>query len=128
TRFFISKPIKDLPDYKPGPGTERQEAEDKMRRNYQPPSTGLSLENDYTDPVRQTNIGLTQNGGAPLVDFEGTADSIWNPPDPNGAVSADYYVQLVNVTFTVFDKKGNVVVPAKDLGSFWSNDPQDGDP
>lgn len=126
--FFISKPIRELPDYKPAPGAVRHEASDKMREIARPNPGNFRPGNDYNDPLRQTSAGSASNNGAPLVDFEGTTDSIWNPGDPNGAVSANYYVQLINIIFTVFDKKGNIVVPPKDLGSFWPGDPKDGDP
>jgi len=128
TKFFVSKPIRELPDYKPEKGVMRQEAADKIRQVIRPNVINFQPGNDYTDPVRQTGVGSSLSSGAPLVDFEGALDSIWDPADPNGAVSSNYYVQLLNVTFTVFDKKGNIVLPTKDLGGFWSGDPQDGDP
>jgi len=128
TKFFVSKPIRELPDYKPEKGITRQEAADKIRQAIRPSTGNFQPGNDYSDPVRQTGVGSSLGNGAPLVNFEGALDSIWDPADPNGAVSANYYVQLVNVTFTVYDKKGNIVLPTKDLGSFWSGDPTDGDP
>lgn len=132
SRFFVSKPIRDLPDYNPEPG-ERREAADKLRKIYKPKNnslqpTNLKPQNDYNDPLRQTGTGTVQGSAAPIINFEGTIDSVWDPGDPNGAVSPDYYVQLINVEFTVFDKHGNIIVSPKDLGNFWPGHPDDGDP
>ena len=130
TNFFISKPIRELPDYKAKPGSKREEAADKIRKTIHPKrnSVPLNIQNDYTDPIRQTSIGSATHSLTPIVNFEGTADSIWDPGDPNGAVSSKYYVQALNVTYTIFDKSGHVILPAKDLGSLWPGDPQSGDP
>ncbi len=127
SRFFVSKPMRDLPDYKSSPDAMR-EASDKRRRNMHPNNTTPLSAYDYTDPLRQTNTGSAgTNIDVPIVDFPGTTDFEF-PGDPNGAVDSTYYVQTINVSYTVFDKVGNVVMPAKDLGSLWAGDPQDGDP
>lgn len=128
TNFFISKPIRDLPDYNPELGSGNHEAEDKIRNTFRPAYNNLQPNNDYTDPIRQTGVGSVQGKYAPIVDFEGTLDSMWNPGDPNGAVSANYYVQLLNVDYTVFDKNGNLIMPAKNLSHLWAGDSDGGDP
>lgn len=128
TKFYVSKPMRDLPDYKPAPGTERHEASDKRRRAIHNNNSISPAASDYTDPLRQTSIGSITGTDVPLVDFEGASDAFEDPGDPNGAVGPTYYVQALNVTYTVFDKSGNTVMPTKDLGSLWTGDPQDGDP
>jgi hypothetical protein len=42
----------------------------------------------------------------PLLTFDGLDDEGFTPPDPNGAVGPSHYVQMVNVSFTVYDKTG----------------------
>jgi len=128
TKFSISKPFREFPDYKPAKGVKKQEAADKIRRTAGTKSSLFRPENNYTDPVRQITPGSINGSDPTLVNFEGTADSIWDPGDPNGAVSSSYYVQTENITYTVFNKNGGVVLAAKDLGSLWPGDPQDGDP
>jgi len=64
---------------------------------------------------------------APIANFEGLSNqdnfNIFgfrvNPPDPIGAVGPNHYVQMVNLTFGVYDKTGNVLVPATAVGSLW---------
>ena len=128
TKFFVSKPMRDLPDYKPLADNERHEASDKKRRDIQRANKIALSAYDYSDPLRQTTIGSISSIDAPIVDFPGTSETDEYPGDPNGAVDSTYYVQALNVTYTVFDKVGNIVMPAKDLGSLWAGDPQDGDP
>ncbi len=43
-----------------------------------------------------------------------------NPPDPVGAVGPNHYVQMVNLTMAVYDKAGNVLLPATAIGALWN--------
>jgi len=129
TNFFISKPMRELPDYKPAPGSKPKESADRMRYDiWHRKSSTLNTNTDYTDPIRQTSIGSITGNDAPIVNFEGNVDSLEDPGDPNGAVDSTYYVQALNVIYSVFDKNGNTVLNSKDLGSLWPGDPEDGDP
>ena len=63
-----------------------------------------------------------------LVNFEGLRNednfNIFgfrvNPPDPNGAVGPNHYVEMINVVFGVFDKQGNLLLGPADTGTLWS--------
>jgi hypothetical protein len=46
-----------------------------------------------------------------------------NPPDPNGAVGPNHYVEEINLVFAVYDKQGNKLAGPFDLGSLWQNFP-----
>ena len=43
-----------------------------------------------------------------------------NPPDPNGEVGPNNYVEAVNLTFAVYDKSGNRLLGPVDTGTLWS--------
>jgi hypothetical protein len=43
-----------------------------------------------------------------------------NPPDPVGEVGPNNYVEMVNLTFAVYDKSGNVQLGPVDTGTLWS--------
>jgi hypothetical protein len=43
-----------------------------------------------------------------------------NPPDPNGEVGPNNYVEMVNLTFAVYDKSGNKLLGPVDTGTLWS--------
>jgi len=65
---------------------------------------------------------------SPLLTFEGLSNqdnfSIFgfrvNPPDPVGDVGPNHYVEMVNLTFAVYDKLGNRLLGPVDTGSLWA--------
>ena len=63
---------------------------------------------------------------SPLLTFEGInyvqtqCDFPCYPPDPNGQVGANHYVQAVNTSFRVFDKSGNPLTPVTTFNSFFA--------
>jgi len=65
---------------------------------------------------------------APLLTFEGLSNqdnfNIFgfrvNPPDPNGEVGPNHYVEIINLVFGVYDKAGNLLVGPVDTGSLWA--------
>ena len=66
---------------------------------------------------------------APLLTFEGVSNednfNIFgfrvNPPDPNGEIGPNHYVEMINLVFAVYDKSGNKLLGPIDTGSLWSN-------
>jgi hypothetical protein len=65
---------------------------------------------------------------APLLTFEGLSNQDnfnlfgfrVNPPDPVGAVGPNHYVEMVNLTFAVYDKLGNRLLGPIDTGTLWA--------
>src|SRR6266702_3217131 len=65
---------------------------------------------------------------SPLANFEGLSNQdnfdIFgfrvNPPDPNGEVGPNHYVEMINLVFAVYDKNGNKLVGPVDTGSLWT--------
>src|SRR5438874_1709670 len=57
-----------------------------------------------------------------------------NPPDPNGEVGRNNYVETDNVAFAVYSKTGTLLAGPATLGSLWAGFPitecadQSGDP
>ncbi len=68
---------------------------------------------------------------APLLTFEGMSNqdnfNVFgfrvNPPDPNGEVGPNNYVEMINLVFAVYDKAGNLLVGPVDTGSLWAGFP-----
>src|SRR5438067_9138057 len=66
---------------------------------------------------------------APLLTFEGVSNednfNIFgfrvNPPDPNGEIGPNHYVEMINLVFAVYDKSGNKLLGPIDTGSLWSD-------
>ncbi len=65
---------------------------------------------------------------APALTFEGMSNKenfdIFgfrvNPPDPDGDVGPDHYVELINLVLAVYDKQGNLLLGPVDIGSLWA--------
>src|SRR6266496_2022815 len=66
---------------------------------------------------------------APLLTFEGLSNqdnfNVFgfrvNPPDPNGEIGANNYVEMINLVFAVYDRAGNLVAGPIDTGSLWAD-------
>jgi hypothetical protein len=46
-----------------------------------------------------------------------------NPPDPDGDVGPNHYVEMVNLVFAVYDKQGNRLLGPTPLGALWAGFP-----
>src|SRR3954469_1569722 len=68
---------------------------------------------------------------SPLLTFEGMANqdnfNVFgfrvNPPDANGEVGPNNYVEMINLVFAVYDKAGNLLVGPVDTGTLWAGFP-----
>ncbi len=79
-----------------------------------------------TDPVLQTTaptVGMPGVGAS----FEGmnisTACGNCLPPDTNGAVGPNHYVQMVNSSIAVYDKAGATLMTPRPINGLWSVTP-----
>jgi hypothetical protein len=43
-----------------------------------------------------------------------------NPPDPNGAVGPNHYVEIINLVFGVYSKTGTLLLGPIDTGTLWA--------
>src|SRR5438093_1235856 len=67
-----------------------------------------------TIPSTQQNFeGLSNQDNFDIFGFR------VNPPDPNGEVGPNNYVEMVNLTFAVYDKSGNRLLGPVDTGTLW---------
>lgn len=80
----------------------------------------------------QSEMGSFQSRG-PLVGFSGQSATGYYPPDTDGDVNEEYFVQMVNSRYNVYQKDGTKILGPLDLGTLWSQLPpgnwgNDGDP
>src|SRR5438309_1680826 len=74
-------------------------------------------------------IGPTLQIPATSANFEGLSNqdnrNIFgfrvNPPDPNGAVGPNHYVEMINLVFGVYSKTGTLLLGPIDTGMLWAN-------
>jgi len=72
------------------------------------------MQPDATIPSTQQNFeGLSNQDNFDIFGFR------VNPPDPNGEVGPNNYVEMVNLTFAVYDKSGNRLLGPVDTGTLW---------
>ena len=65
---------------------------------------------------------------APLLTFEGLSNQDnfntfgfrVNPPDPNGDVGPNHYVEMINLVFAVYSKTGTLLLGPIDTGTLWA--------
>jgi hypothetical protein len=68
---------------------------------------------------------------SPLLTFEGLSNednfTVFgfrvNPPDPNGEIGPNHYVEMINLVFGVYDRAGNKLLGPVDTGSLWAGFP-----
>jgi hypothetical protein len=123
----LSPAVRDLP---PSPSADAPVAQAPTRVNPLAGQADAAWRSTWsrsgvpTDPL----IGRSKNRRVtPPLDFRfrGVGNPFacggCSPPDPNGDVGPDHYMQMVNVTkVAVFDKTGSLVPPIFDLGDLWS--------
>ncbi|MCI0550892.1 MAG: hypothetical protein L0287_08050 [Anaerolineae bacterium] len=82
----------------------------------------------------QLNSALSASASsisAPIVNFEGLSNqdnfNVFgfrvNPPDPNGEVGPNHYVEMINLVFAVYSKTGTLLLGPADTGSLWAGFP-----
>lgn len=133
--FDKTPPLREMKLFEPGPrdrswkdGIVRNEDSDRERNNNPQP---LPVGND---PALQNFFG--NRGGNEIVsNFEGVGNrNSCYPPDTDGDVSADYYIQMINLSFQIFDKQGNSLYGPADNRTLWNgfigswSSTNDGDP
>jgi hypothetical protein len=60
----------------------------------------------------------------PILNFEGVGNlNGIRPADPNGEVGPDHYLQVVNSSFAVWDKEGNLLFGPADNKTIWESLP-----
>lgn len=108
----LTKPLKDLPTL-----TDKEwmimasKSDQKMlnpkirKRSY--PFEALALPKG-PDAVRQDKMGTYPAGRAPITSFCGQ-DSPYCPPDANGSVGPNHYMQTINTVYTIYDKYGTIL-------------------
>ncbi len=126
TKFFVSKPLSELPDAKYVQKGEIKEAGDKLAEQYDKLIPKPKPQPFSGDPIVQTAMGV-QALDTPLVNFNGIPTAL-DPPDPDGAVGPNYFVQADNMNIAVYSKTGAAVMGPKDLGYLWDSTSEVGDP
>jgi hypothetical protein len=77
----------------------------------------------FTDPLLMESFGLaaTLNIPAPVQNFDGLNNvNGVVPPDTNGDVGPNHYMQWINVSFAIYDKSGTLLYGPAAGNTLWS--------
>jgi hypothetical protein len=131
-----SPPLRDLPTITDDEWQEMaKDAEREIRnpeleseRSYPFANTALPR---GSDPVWQQEMASGRETRAPIMNFNGQ-DCPYYPPDPNGTVGPNHYMQTINLVYAIYDKTGTLVAGPANLNTLFSgvtgSDCNDGDP
>jgi hypothetical protein len=127
--FDISPALRNLPVAKKPLAAPYKLLEIRPERGPTVPYRGHS-----GDGALQTSSQVSAAGASPLAipttsaNFEGLSNqdnfNVFgfrvNPPDPNGEVGPNHYVEMINLVFAVYDKQGNRLLGPIDTGTLWA--------
>jgi len=124
--FDVSPPLRLLTNSAPPVTKETRKAEkaEKEIWNYFQKSPDHKFSGkQINDPGLQDFFGKIRSDST-LENFEGTPNvNTAIPPDTYGDVGPGYYVHMVNLSFTVFNKSGNILMGPVYSGNIWSGLP-----
>src|SRR5436190_12990755 len=88
------------------------------------PLSPSAIERHEPDPVVQSSVGLGIFGSeipGPSVSFDGIQNTCGcSPPDTDGEVGPNHYVQMVNLHFRIFSKTGTPLAPVMAINTLWA--------
>ena len=123
--FDVSPALRDMAAHRVTPEVSADEEEEEIRTE-----RGLTaIDNGFSGD------GAIQISAQPpaatlsslIANFEGLSNQAnfnlfgfrVNPPDPVGDVGPNHYVEMVNLTFAIYNKSGNLVLGPVDSGTLW---------
>jgi len=120
-RADVSPPLRDIPPRPPLPGPARELPTLPL------PKARGQVNATTPDPVVQDWMGLPLMP-TPIINVDGLSNSdnqsvlgfmVW-PPDTNGDVGPNHYVQWVNLVFAIWNKSGTMVYGPAAGNTLWS--------
>jgi hypothetical protein len=118
----LSPPLRDLARGRIAPDAD-DPADEPEEGPVSAPDNRSSADGALQSPVLPATIPSTQQNFEGLSNqdnFDNFGFRV-NPPDPNGEVGPNNYIEVVNLTFAVFDKSGNMLLGPVDTGTLWDN-------
>jgi hypothetical protein len=107
----VSPQLRDMPMIPPRGEREEPHPPLRFRANRRPAVPAK-------DPVTQDSLGLA--APATVTNFDGVnnIDNV-SPPDTNGDVGPNHYVQWVNLSFAIYDRRGSLLYGPADGSTIW---------
>ncbi len=125
--FDVSPPLRDIP-IQTGRVNKREKDKDEVENELNLKKLRKLNENPVkfsVDPALQTAVyDNIPSPKAPIQNFEGINNTYGvYPPDTQGDVGPNHYVQVVNLGFQVFSKSGASLYGPANLSTIWTGIP-----
>lgn len=120
--FDTTPPLRDMPIVLPG---ERDRSwKDGIIQNKSMEDEYKNREADipegFVDPVLQKNYSANREISGPVVNMDGIGNLCsCYPPDTDGDVGPNHYFQMINLSFAIWDKQGNLLYGPVDNSTLW---------
>ncbi len=125
--YDVSPPLSELAKTVV-PSAVRGSAAERRERGTHAADKGHSADGALQDVARRSQDPLEQIS-PPRINFEGIANTanpvLISPPDPDGDVGPNHYVQVVNVQYSVYTKTGIRLVGPAQIGTLFAGFPID---
>ncbi|MCB0805659.1 MAG: PKD domain-containing protein [Bacteroidales bacterium] len=120
--FEITKPLRDNPVVEDKWFDVNEfYMNDHRDREINPNITPPDFSNMPADPGEQTKPGWLQTGKTTLQNFAGQNSGSY-PPDANGAAGNNYYFQVVNTKYAIYNKTtGGIVAGPSNLNTIFNS-------
>jgi hypothetical protein len=127
--FDVSPALSDLAKNATPRRSSNSTADEEIRPDRGPNSIDQGFSGDGAiSSSTSLNSASTLAISAPSVSFDGLSNQDNfnvlrrrpNPPDPNGEVGPNHYVEMVNLVFAVYSKTGTRLLGPVDTGTLWA--------
>ncbi len=137
THFDISKPLRDVEPIQPG--VRERSWKNNLIKNHDGFLDEFKNRPEMIGPDPVLQSSMTDSGSEPNVEqnFPGVGNlSGVAPPDTDGDVGPNHYMQMINLSFAIWDKEGNMLMGPADSQTIWEgfddgqpfDNANDGDP
>lgn len=122
--FDVTPPLRDMQIILPGERDRswkdniiQNKSMEEEYRNFSDPT----IPEDFVDPVLQRNYPSTREITGPVINMDGISNvnGVY-PPDTDGDVGLEYYFQMINLSFAIWDKQGNLLYGPVDNSTLWN--------
>lgn len=115
-----SPPLRDMPSVAEPGGPEGMPSQVPSPEKYGPQSTPPAVPEGQPAPSGVTALAELPPMPPTSVNFYGVQNPDgYYPPDTVGDIGPNHYVQMVNISFTVFDREGNVLFGPVANNTLW---------
>jgi hypothetical protein len=121
--FDVTPPLREMPIVLPGERDrswkdniiQNKSVEDEFKNKV------ADIPEGFTDPVLQQSYPVSREIRGPVLNFDGVGNLCsCAPPDTDGDVGPNHYFQMINLSFAIWDKQGNLLYGPVDNSTLWN--------